>query len=189
MNSTDPIVAAAQRLARTLFPEPAALGLHITQVGAVSRQTGCDTIATEHGFNIRTDRQDPHSKHAPEIYAARAYHAAAHMLCIQDGTPSHSGSGRHTKAFTRALERLGCGPEGGTLPKLTKAQRTAAVGFAQTVVAAISQREKRQQAAYQRGTVACLHEGCSHTITLRLTTIAKTRFLCAEHGEEMHLLD
>ena len=55
---------------------------------------------------------------------------------------------------------------------------------------AFGRRQKRirpatERTAYERATVVCPAEECRHTLTLRKSAIAKTRFLCVEHGEEM----
>ena len=183
MTSTTDIVTAGRRLAHALLKNTDHLP-DIEFVDVVSRRS-CNDIATEAGFAIRTDRLNnvPDEKLA-EVVAARVFHAAAHMLCIQAGVSSHSGSNRHTKNFELALIELGSG-EQGELPKLNKSQQKAADDFVRAL-----KKQKRilpatERPAYNRATVACPAKGCRHTITLRATAIAKTRFLCVEHGEEM----
>lgn len=187
MSNADPIVSAGRRLAHLLLSKTS----HCPDIEFVDVVTkaGCDNIATESGFVIRTDRLNniPDEK-LPEVLAARVFHSAAHMLCIQAGVSSHSGSGRHTQNFELALRELGCDDKG-DMPPLTKSQQKAAEALAKAIRARKRTRSTSEKTAYERGTVACLAEGCKHTITLRLSAIKKTRFLCVEHAEEMALLD
>lgn len=184
MSSTDPIVAAARRLTRALLKDTP----HCPEIEFVdirTSKTGCDTIATHEGFDIRLDKQHGAAGDlTPEILVARVYHAAAHMLCIQAGVSSHSGSRKHTQSFDQALAELGA-PDVVDLEQLTKTQRTAAESFAREVARMKRTRSSDTRTAYVRSTVACPADGCRHTLTLRTSAIAKTRFLCVEHREEM----
>ena len=183
MTSTTDIVTAGRRLAHALLKNTDHLP-DIEFVDVVTRRS-CNDIATEAGFAIRTDGLNsvPDEKLA-DVIASRVFHAAAHMLCIQAGVSSHSGSSRHTKNFELALIELGCG-EQGELPKLNKSQQKAADDFVRVLKKQKRIRPATERTAYERATVVCPVEGCRHTITLRKSAIAKTRFLCVEHGEEM----
>lgn len=181
--SITPIVAAARRLVRALLkdsphcPDPSFIG--------VVTRANCDTIATIEGFDIRIDRAP-----TPGALVARVYHAAAHMLCIQHGVSSHSGSGRHTQMFDLALEALNAPAEADEdefLSTLNKSQRAALDDFYIQVQKRVRTRAPSKKTAYERGTLKCAHEGCTHQLTLRLSAIAKTRFLCVEHAVEMEL--
>lgn len=183
MSSTDPIVAAARRLARILLKTTPHCP-DIEFIGVRRTKTGCDTIATESGFDVRIDRLRSGGEITPEVLVSRVYHAAAHMLCIQAGVPSHSGSGRHTNGFALALEELGA-PDEVKLSDLTKSQQVAAIDFAKALKLHRRTLAPTARTAYDRATVVCPAEGCRHTLTLRKSAIAKTRFLCVEHGEEM----
>lgn len=183
--TNDKLTTAARRLARALLKDTPYCP-EIEFIGVRSNRTGCANIATHEGFDIRIDAirgsQEPLDA---ETLVARTYHAAAHMLCIQFNVSSHSGSGRHTNAFQRGLDALGAPPEGFKLSDLTKTQQAAAVDFARTLSIAESKRPARTKSAYARTTLVCPAEECTHTLTLRDSAIAKTRFLCVEHGEEM----
>ncbi len=183
MTSTTDIVTAGRRLAHALLKNTDHLP-DIEFVDVVTRRS-CNDIATESGFAIRTDGLNsvPDEKLA-DVIASRVFHAAAHMLCIQAGVSSHSGSSRHTKNFELALIELGCG-EQGEMPKLNKSQQKAADDFMRVLKKQKRIRPATERTAYERATVVCPTEGCRHTLTLRKSAIAKTRFLCVEHGEEM----
>ena len=182
MTSTTDIVTAGRRLAHSLLKNTDHLP-DIEFVDVVSRRS-CDHIATEAGFAIRTDGLNSiPDENLAEAVASRVFHAAAHMLCIQAGVSSHSGSGRHTKNFELALMELGCAE--GELPKLNKSQQKAADDFVRVLKKQKRIRPATERTAYERATVVCPVEGCRHTLTLRKSAIAKTRFLCVEHGEEM----
>ena len=182
--SADPIVAAARRLARALLKNTGYCP-DVEFIGVRSSKTSCNTIATENGFDIRIDKNRGRQE-LPDAaqLIARTYHAAAHMLCIQAGVSSHSGSGRHTQHFEQALEELGA-PEIVTLEDFSKSIQLAAVDFEKKLKTLVRTRPTKAKTAYERATIACPAERCRHTITLRKSAIAKTRFLCVEHNEEM----
>ena len=182
MNSTDPIVAAGRRLAHLMLKDTG-YDIDVDFVDVRTRAS-CNDIARESGFDIRIDRLNGIYAHdLPSVLAARVIHAAAHMLCIQAGVSSHSGSGRHTQAFEQACEALG--HPANTEMKLNKSQRAAAEDFAKTLANRERQRPARDRTAYQKTTVVCPAEGCRHTLTLRTSSVKRTRFLCVEHAEEM----
>lgn len=182
MSSTDPIVAAARRLVRTLLKNTDHCP-DIEFVGVRSFKTGCDHIATPEGFDVRIDRQPT----AGEI-VARVYHAAAHMLCLQYGIQGHSGSGHHNANFELALEQLGApanAPEEEILSKLNKSQKLALDAFMSELKKIERTRSTKDRTSYQRTTVYCEESTCKHQLTVRSSAVAKTRFLCVTHGEEM----
>ena len=186
MTSTTDIVTAGRRLAHALLKNTGHLP-DSENIEVVSRR-GCNDIATDTGFAIRTDGLNsvPDEKLA-ETVAARVLHAAAHMLCIQAGVSSHSGSSRHTKSFELALMELGVDfskHHNGDF-SLTKSQKKAADDFVRALKKQKRIRPATERTAYERATVVCPAEGCRHTLTLRKSAIAKTRFLCVEHGGEM----
>lgn len=186
--STEPILAAARRLARALLKNTPHCP-EIEFIGVRATKTGCATIATEAGFDIRIDRVRGSTQPlSAEVLIARTYHAAAHMLCIQAGVSSHSGSGRHTQHFEQALEELGA-PEIIQLEDFSKSIQLAAVDFEKKLKTLVRTRPTKAKTAYERATITCPAEGCRHTITLRASAIAKTRFLCVKHGEEMSVPD
>lgn len=186
MTSTTDIVTAGRRLAHALLKNTDHLP-DIEFVDVVTRRS-CNDIATEAGFAIRTDGLNsvPDEKLA-DVIASRVFHAAAHMLCIQAGVSSHSGSSRHTKNFELALMELGVDfskYHNGDIT-LNKSQQKAADDFVRVLKKQKRIRPATERTAYERATVVCPVEGCRHTLTLRKSAIAKTRFLCVEHNEEM----
>lgn len=180
MSNADPIVSAARRLSRLLLKDTGHCP-DIEFIGVRTTKTGCDTIATETGFDVRIDRQN---EVTPEVLIARVYHAAAHMLCKQLGVSSHSGSGRHTKMFDQALEALGA-PEDVQLDQFNKSIQAAAIDLDKAVKQRRRTRPATNKTAYERTTIVCPAKGCRHQLTLRDSAIVKTRFLCVEHAEEM----
>lgn len=181
MTDAEPIVAAARRLARSLLKSTGHCP-DIEFIGIASRAS-CDTIASEAGFNLRIDR----SPDAADM-VARVYHAAAHMLCLQAGVSSHSGSRRHTVAFEQALEVLGFPgqmPVDEFVAQLNKSQKAALDSFMKALSQRTRTRPSKAKTAYERVTVKCPAEDCTHQLTIRTSAAAKTHFICAEHNDIM----
>lgn len=182
MNSTDPIVTAAQRLARTLLKNTEHCP-DVEFIGVRTKKVGCSDIATVSGFDIRIDGNPDAA-----VLVARTFHAAAHMICLQEGVTSHSRSNYHNANFDLALEMVGA-PEVIDLEELNKSQRAAAEALEKLLEKKKRLRPATKQYAYERDTLVCPDPECKHTLTLRKTAIARTRFLCVEHAEEMTVQD
>ena len=182
MTSTTDIVTAGRRLAHALLKNTDHLP-DIEFVDVVSRRS-CNDIASAAGFAIRTDGLNSVADdQLADVVASRVFHAAAHMLCVQASVSSHSGSSRHTKNFELALMELGVNERGDIT--LNKSQQKAANDFVRALKKQKRIRSATERTAYERATVVCPVEGCRHTLTLRKSAIAKTRFLCVKHGQEM----